>query len=77
MTMWGEIVWGQLLQQDFSSSTTVSTYVNAAAPTNGQFNAISTKCSLAGSIKDKKNQFFGGISKLGGSFFNIREYRAY
>ncbi|HOY18860.1 MAG TPA: fibronectin type III domain-containing protein [Haliscomenobacter sp.] len=42
MTMWGEIVWGQLLQQDFSSSTTVSTYVNAAAPTNGQFNAIST-----------------------------------
>lgn len=31
-----------LLQQDFSSSTTLSTYVNASTPTNGQWNAIST-----------------------------------
>ncbi|WP_445454032.1 T9SS sorting signal type C domain-containing protein [Flavobacterium sp. 25HG05S-40] len=38
----------QLLQQDFSSSTTVSSYVNATTPTNGQFNAIST--SGAGTV---------------------------
>jgi hypothetical protein len=38
----------QLLQQDFSSSTTVSNYVNATTPTNGQFNAIST--SGAGTV---------------------------
>ena len=33
--------WGQMLQQDFSSSTTVTNYVSAT-PTNGQFNAIGT-----------------------------------
>lgn len=38
----------QLLQQDFSGSTTVSNYVNATTPTNGQFNAIST--SGAGTV---------------------------
>lgn len=32
---------GQLLQQDFSSSTTVGTYANAT-PSNGQWDAIST-----------------------------------
>jgi hypothetical protein len=32
---------GQLLEQDFSSSTTVSSYANGA-PSNGQWNAIST-----------------------------------
>lgn len=32
----------QLFQQNFESSTNVSDYVNAAAPNNGQFNAIST-----------------------------------
>lgn len=37
--------WGQLLQQDFSSSSTVSTYVNTSSPTTGQFNAISTSGS--------------------------------
>jgi len=35
----------QLLQQDFSSSTTVANYANATTPTNGQFNAISTSGS--------------------------------
>jgi hypothetical protein len=43
----GEKSWGQLFQQDFSISTTVSDYVNAA-PTNGQFNAIGT--SGAGTV---------------------------
>lgn len=38
----------QLLQQDFSSSTTVADYANATTPTNGQFNAIST--SGAGTV---------------------------
>jgi len=38
---------GQLLQQDFSSSTTVSTYANGT-PSNGQWNAIST--SGAGTV---------------------------
>ncbi len=33
--------WGQLLQQDFSSSTTVSSYVSAT-PNSGQFDAIAT-----------------------------------
>ena len=37
--------WGQLLQQDFSGSTTVSSYVNSTTPTNGQFNAIGTSGS--------------------------------
>ena len=32
----------QLLQQDFQSSTTVASYVNATAPNNAQFNSIST-----------------------------------
>lgn len=40
-------MFGQLLQQDFSSSTTVSSYVNAT-PSNGQFNSIST--SGAGTV---------------------------
>lgn len=38
-------VWGQLFQQNFSTSTTVADYVNASAPTSGQFNAISTSGS--------------------------------
>jgi|GEM_PF-2417721 len=38
----------QLFQQDFGASTTVSTYVNATTPTNGQMNAIST--SGAGTV---------------------------
>lgn len=42
-----QVSMGQLLQQDFSSSTTVSSYV-ATTPTNGQFNAIST--SGAGTV---------------------------
>ena len=40
--------YAQLFQQDFSSSTTVSTYANATTPTNGQFNAITT--SGAGTV---------------------------
>jgi len=32
----------QLLQQDFSSSTTVANYVNATTPTNGQFTQITS-----------------------------------
>lgn len=40
--------WGQLLQQDFSSSSTVSTYVSSSSPTNGQFNAIGTSGSGTG-----------------------------
>ena len=37
--------WGQLFQQDFSSSTTVASYASASSPTNGQFNAIGTSGS--------------------------------
>ncbi len=40
-------VWAQLFQQNFSSSTVVADYVNAA-PSNGQFNAIGS--SGAGTI---------------------------
>lgn len=37
--------WGQLFTQDFSSSSTVSSYVNSSSPNNGQFNAIGTSGS--------------------------------
>ena len=37
--------WGQLLQQDFSSSSTLSDYASASNPTNSQFNAISSSGS--------------------------------
>jgi hypothetical protein len=37
--------WGQIFQQDFNTSTIVADYVNAASPTAGQFNAISTSGS--------------------------------
>ncbi|MDQ0476856.1 choice-of-anchor D domain-containing protein [Chryseobacterium sp. MDT2-18] len=35
----------QLFTQDFNSSTNLSSYVNATAPTNGQFNSIGTSGS--------------------------------
>jgi hypothetical protein len=36
------VIWGQIFQQDYSSSTTVSSYVNLSSPTISQFNAIGT-----------------------------------
>jgi hypothetical protein len=44
----GTLSFGQLLQQNFTSSTVVADYANATTPTNGQFNAIST--SGAGTV---------------------------
>lgn len=38
-------MWGQLFQQDFNSSSTVSDYVNSTTPNSGQFNAISSSGS--------------------------------
>lgn len=35
-----EISWGQIFSQDFSTSSTVSDYVNSSSPTSGQWNAI-------------------------------------
>ena len=35
----------QLFQQDFSSSSTLSTYINASTPTTGQWNAIGISAS--------------------------------
>lgn len=40
--------WGQMLQQNFSSSSTMSDYVNSTSPSNGQWNTIST--SGAGTV---------------------------
>ncbi|MBA3901164.1 MAG: fibronectin type III domain-containing protein, partial [Bacteroidetes bacterium] len=56
----GGNVWGQLLQQDFESSTTVSDYVSPT-PNNGQFNAIGS--SNATNMIVSVNTV-GGINKL-------------
>ncbi|MCU7615107.1 T9SS type A sorting domain-containing protein [Chryseobacterium sp. GMJ5] len=37
--------WAQIFEQDFNSSSTVSSYVSATTPNSGQFNAISTSGS--------------------------------
>lgn len=46
-TFFTQNVWGQLFEQNFSSSSTLSDYVNSSSPDNGQFNAISTSGSGA------------------------------
>lgn len=79
MTMWGEVTWAQLLQQDFSSSTTVSNYVNAAAPTNGQFNAISTtgagtELSINTGGANNKLRFNRSIGPNTGSFSRTTDF---
>jgi len=40
------VLFAQLLTQDFSSSTVVSDYVNATTPTNGQFTAIGSSSAM-------------------------------
>lgn len=42
LLMLTEVSWGQLLQQNFTSSTTLSTYINATTPNNGQFTQITS-----------------------------------
>ena len=48
MTLFSTLGRGQIFEQDFNSSTTVSSYVSATAPNSGQFNAISA--SGAGTV---------------------------
>jgi len=58
--------WGQLLQQNFSSSSTVTDYVNSTSPSNGQWNAISTSGSgTVLSITSGALQFARGTANTG------------
>ena len=54
-SVWGS---GQLFQQQFGSSTTVSDYVQSSTPSNGQFNAISSSgTGWTWSINNEKLRF--------------------
>ncbi len=76
--LWSAEVKAQLLQQDFSSSTTVSTYVNAA-PSNGQFNAISTSgantvVSINTGGANNKLRFDRSLNGNAGSFSRTTDF---
>jgi hypothetical protein len=45
MALFSTLGRGQIFEQDFNSSTTVSSYVSSTAPNSGQFNAISASGS--------------------------------
>ncbi|MDE3235148.1 MAG: T9SS type A sorting domain-containing protein [Bacteroidota bacterium] len=65
----------QLLKQDFSSSSSLSSYVNNSSPSNGQFNAIgSSGSSVTVSVQSNKLRFVstGGINK--GSFSRTTDF---
>lgn len=59
----GEFSYGQLFQQDFSSSTSVNSYVHATNPTVNQFNSISNFGNASSTITNNALRF----SKKGAS----------
>ncbi|MCC6634770.1 MAG: fibronectin type III domain-containing protein, partial [Chitinophagaceae bacterium] len=56
-TFFAQNAWGQLLQQNFSSSSTASDYVNSSSPNNGQFTQITATSGSSASATGNKLNF--------------------
>jgi hypothetical protein len=56
-TFFAQNAWGQLFEQNFSSSSTASDYVNSSSPNNGQFTQITATSGSSASATGNKLNF--------------------